>query len=108
MSAAQLRQLSPAQVERAALTTLTQRAAEGYWVHLDVDVLDPTLMPVVDSPTPDGLTFQELIQLLRPLLSADLAVGLEVTIFDPDLDPDGTLAQRLADMLVVALEPDAD
>ena len=24
----------------------------GYWVHLDVDVLDPSVMPAVDAPTP--------------------------------------------------------
>ncbi|MFD5265001.1 arginase family protein [Streptomyces sp. NPDC058335] len=28
---------------------------DGFWVHLDADVLDPTVMPAVDSPDPDGL-----------------------------------------------------
>jgi hypothetical protein len=32
-------------------------------------------------------------------------VGLEVTILDPDLDEDGTLAGRFADLIVGALWP---
>ena len=31
-----------------------------YWVHVDADVLDSALVPAVDSPAPDGLTFEEL------------------------------------------------
>jgi arginase len=30
------------------------------------------------------------------LLASPKAVGLEITIFDPDLDPDGKLAAQLA------------
>jgi arginase len=41
-----------------------------------------------------------LITLLRALAACDLAVGAEVTIFDPDLDPDGHLAHQLTRMVV--------
>ncbi len=27
----------------------------GYWIQVDVDVLDPVHMPAVDSPDPGGL-----------------------------------------------------
>jgi hypothetical protein len=30
---------------------------------------------------------------------------VEVTVFDPDLDPDGRLAHELTDTLVTALDP---
>jgi hypothetical protein len=39
----------------------------------------------------DGLSFEELAELLRGLLAGP-ALGLQVTIFDPDLDP--TAARR--------------
>ena len=42
--------------------------------------------PRSTRPAPDGLTFEELAALLRALLAGD-AVGLQVTVFDPDLDP---------------------
>jgi arginase len=78
---------------------------DGYWVHLDADVLDPALMPAVDSPDPGGLSFDELASLLRPLLLSERAIGLQLTILDPDLDEDGHLAGRFADLVVAALCP---
>ncbi len=72
----------------------------GYWVHLDADILDAALLPAVDSPETGGLTFDDLSDLLRALLGSASAVGLEVTVFDPDLDPDGRLARLFADAIV--------
>lgn len=69
-----------------------------YWLQLDVDVLDPSVMPAVDSPDPGGLTVDALVALLRAL--APGAVGASVTVFDPDLDPTGALAVLLADVVV--------
>lgn len=69
----------------------------GYWLQLDVDVLDPAVMPAVDSPDPGGLTAEELVNLLREL--APGALGASVTVFDPDLDPDGRFARLLTDVL---------
>ena len=69
-----------------------------YWIHIDADVLR---LDAVDSPQPDGLSYDELAELLRRLLPG--AVGAQVTIFDPDKDPDGSAAQALTDCLVSAL-----
>lgn len=49
---------------------------DGYWIHLDVDILDPTVMPAVDSPDPGGLNPAELTGLLAAL--APGAVGAQV------------------------------
>ncbi|MFE4581997.1 arginase family protein [Streptomyces chartreusis] len=91
-----------------ALATVTRQAFEipeldGFWVHLDADVLDPSVMPAVDSPDPDGLMPDELVALLRPLLTSEHCVGLNVTIYDPDLDPEGTAGALLTDVVVTAL-----
>jgi len=75
---------------------------EGFWVHLDADVLDDTIMPAVDSRQPDGLSYTELIELLRPLLGSPLAAGMQVTIFDPELDKDGKIAEKFTDALIEA------
>lgn len=66
----------------------------GFWLQLDVDVLDPEHMPAVDSPDPGGLDPDELIALLSDL--APRAWGASVTVFDPDLDPDGAYADTVA------------
>lgn len=61
----------------------------GFWIHFDVDVLNDEIMPAVDSRTPDGLHYAELREILLPLLADSKAVGLTLTILDPDLDPTG-------------------
>jgi arginase len=76
---------------------------DGYFVHLDADVLDPSVMPAADAPDPGGLDYPQLAQLLCPLVTDPACVGVEVTIYDPDLDPDGRYAAALADTLVQAL-----
>jgi arginase len=69
---------------------------EGFWIHVDADVLDAKIMPAVDSPNPRGLSYVQLKNILATLLASPKAIGLEVTIFDPDLDPDGERAAQLA------------
>jgi arginase len=76
---------------------------DGFWIHVDVDVVDPSVLPAVDSPTPGGLDATQLTDLLRGLVALPGAAGLEVTILDPDLDEDGSQAALLADILVSAL-----
>jgi len=78
---------------------------DGFWVHLDVDVLDPAVMPCVDAPAPEGLDHAELAELLAGLTVAPGCLGVEVTIFDPDLDPDGAYAKALVDTLARGLAP---
>ena len=56
-------------------------------------------MPAVDYRHPGGLTWQEAAEILGGLLASDGARGLEVTIFNPRLDPDGSIAQRLSDLI---------
>ena len=100
---ATLRRRGPAATAAAALAVLAGRGVEGFWIHLDTDVLDPAIMPAVDSPEPDGLAYDELVALLRAFTASKLAVGMQLTIFDPELDPDGHLAAELADAVVAGL-----
>jgi len=79
---------------------------DRFWVHLDADVLDDAVMPAVDSRQPGGLGQAEFIEALRVLLRSGLAVGMDVTIFDPDLDPTGEIAEGLVSTLERAFEED--
>ncbi|GAA3387151.1 arginase family protein [Streptomyces roseoviridis] len=98
----ELREWGPADLGAATALSLETPALDGFWVHLDADVLDPTVMPAVDSPDPDGLLPDELLALLRPLVRSPRCVGLDVTIYDPDLDPDGTAGALLTDLVVAS------
>lgn len=99
VDAPQIRVRGAGHVLGKALATLTKPGLDGFWVHLDVDVLDDALMPAVDYRDPGGLTWQEAADILGGLLTSDRARGLEVTIFNPRLDPDCSIARRLADFI---------
>ena len=100
-TAGAIRAEGPATVAAAAVGHLG--SADGFWVHLDVDILEASVMPAVDSPDPGGLDGAEMVALLGPLLAAPGCAGVHIGIFDPDLDPDGRLAGFLADLVVAAL-----
>lgn len=96
-------------IERATRDALARLEREGgpagFWVHLDVDVLDDAIMPAVDYRLPNGLSWDELTVVLRAAVTSDRFAGLQVTIFNPTLDPDGRIANTLVDTLVEAISP---
>lgn len=98
-----LRTLGPQAAAERALERVTREGLDGFWVHVDADVLTPEELPAVDSPEPGGPTFAELATLLRPLLAHPRALGLELTIYDPELDPGLAGAPRLVELLAVGL-----
>jgi arginase len=94
-------------IERATRDALTHLervdGPTGFWIHLDVDVLDDAIMPAVDYRLPDGLSWAELTTVLRAVVASERAVGLDVTIFNPTLDSDGQIASALVDALATGL-----
>jgi arginase len=92
---------SPAQCVELTKSVVQRPELDGFWLHLDVDVLDPEVLAAVDSPASGGLSVQQLTDLLRQLVPA--ALGIHVTVFDPDLDPDGRQAALLTRCLTDGL-----
>ena len=94
-------------LELAAITL--ERVAggdvRGFWIQLDVDILNPSVMPAVESPQPGGPKPSELIRFLTPLVRHPKALGLSVTTYDPALDPDRSGARELLRMLEDLLVP---
>jgi arginase len=76
-----------------ALDHLGRAKIAGFWIHLDADVLDDAVMPAVDYRLPGGLSPTELSAVLRTLADSGKAVGLEITVFNPALDPNGSIAR---------------
>jgi arginase len=86
-----------------ALAALTRPELDGFFVHVDADCLNDDVMPAVDYRLADGLTPAELTTLLRTAIASGRAVGIEITIYNPNLDHDGAAGRRLAEILVAAL-----
>ena len=85
------------------ITTLLKNELTGFWIHLDADVLDDSIMPAVDYRLPGGITFSELSNLLKLLLLSKKAVGISLTIFNPTLDKDGSITRNFLSSIVEGL-----
>jgi arginase len=88
---------------RDALERVSRSELDGFWLHLDCDVLDDAVMPAVDYRLAGGLSWDELETVIRMAIETGRAVGLEVTIFNPALDSDGSITRTLVARLVRAL-----
>jgi arginase len=86
-----------------AVAHLTRENLAGFFIHLDADCLDDDIMPAVEYRLDDGLSLDELKTTLRIALYSGKAVGLEVTIYNPDLDDDGSAGLELTEALAQAL-----
>ncbi len=95
----ELRSRTPGALAAAALDRVVSTDLHGFWIHLDVDLLNPSAMPAVDSPEEGGPMPEELLGVLGPLVRHPHALGLNVTIYDPALDPDRSGARRLVHLL---------
>jgi len=71
------------------LLEVQNKSLDGFWLHIDLDVLNDEIMPCVDSRTPDGLFYEEFNEICSFLFESDKLTGIEITILDPDLDPSG-------------------
>jgi arginase len=91
----------------AAVGHLTRDELDGFWIHVDCDVLDDAVMPAVDYRIPGGLSWDELEAAVRLAVGSGRAVGIEITIFNPRLDGDGSIAKALVRCLAAALAVDA-
>jgi arginase len=82
---------------------LQQDELLGFWIHIDADVLDDSIMPAVDYRLNGGLSFCELSELLKIIFASGRSVGMDVTIFNPNFDSDGSIAHRFVSSLLEGL-----
>ena len=105
----ELRRVGADEAARAAIEHLCRPELDGFWIHLDVDVLDDAIMPAVGYRMPDGLSWQELETILNAAMRSGRARGINITIFEPKLDNTGGIARDLVNTLARGLvrSPDA-
>jgi arginase len=96
LTAPEVRDRGAARVGTHAAARLAERPA---WLHLDLDVLDESVLPAVSYPQSLGLDWHELVDLVRPLVTAPNLLGVSVADFNPDRDTDGLHATRVVEAL---------
>jgi arginase len=94
-----------AAAERALAHLTRQGGPASFWVHVDADVLDDEVMPAVDYRQPGGMSPDELTTVLAAAIATGRVAGVEVTIYNPALDPDGSAGAVLTGVLARGLGP---
>lgn len=90
--------------EAAGLLAFARR--RQVWVHVDIDVVDPSDMPAVASPVAGGPSLSALAELLRSVAAVSAIRGIELCGYDPTKDASARLVAPLAELMAAAvLEP---
>jgi len=74
-------------LDRGSLSSMIRRLRnQPVYITLDLDVMDPSLLPGVGTPEPGGFTFHEFISLLKRLQTLHV-IGFDIVELTPDYDP---------------------
>ena len=99
-SAEELKQIGP---DRLALQELEHLdRPKNLWFHLDVDVLDPKIMPVC-FPEPGGLNHDETSLFLENCMTSGRFIGISIACYHPKIDPYLRAASKLAETVRSAI-----
>jgi arginase len=98
-----IRRIGVSAAVACALERVARPELDGFFIHFDADVLNDSIMPAVDYRLPDGLSWDEGVSVLSMAMRSGRVAGIEVTIYNPDLDTDRSAGRALTDMVVAAL-----
>ncbi len=98
-----IRELGIDSAAAAAVAHLSRADLDGFFIHVDADSLHDDVMPAVEYRLADGLTAGELERVLRIALASGKAMGIEITVYNPNLDENGAAGRALVAILVDAL-----
>jgi agmatinase len=63
--------------------TISRRLKERVYLTVDFDVIDPSEMPSVGTPEPDGMRFYEISQILKNVLKSKKLIGMDFVELSP-------------------------
>ncbi|MBV7485379.1 agmatinase [Bordetella sp. BOR01] len=75
----------------------------NYYLSIDADGLDATVMPAIDGPAPGGVTFVQARKLIHGLVSKGRVVGMDIVEIQPSKDTPARLTCVTAGRLIVNL-----
>lgn len=93
---------APASVTREAVQHL-RSTSDRWWLHVDLDVLDPDHFASQGVPgddgTPLGLGWDQLTHALTAAVAEGGCLGWSIAIYDPEQDPSGADAARIVQLV---------
>ena len=89
----------------AAKDVLTHLHADSreYVVHLDTDLISNAEFPAVNVPAEGGMPLADVRAALTEAARSTYLVGLTISQYNPDKDPDASAAKKLVNLLVESL-----
>ncbi|NMF90086.1 agmatinase [Aromatoleum petrolei] len=93
------------ELHEVGMDAVLERIPDGgnYYLTIDADGLDPTIMPAVDGPAPGGVTFVQARKLIHGLVRKGRVVGMDIVEIQPSKDNASKLTCVTAGRLIVNL-----
>lgn len=99
------------EITRADLSKVTDAAldsilkvAKSFWLHIDLDVLSSEALPAVNYQQSGGLSWAQLTEICITAVARDSVIGLDVTDYNPELDPGQKKASRIVGFITEVVE----
>ncbi|WP_298954623.1 agmatinase [uncultured Methylobacterium sp.] len=76
------------EVHDAGIDAIIDRIPDGgrYYLTIDADGMDPSVMPAVEGPAPGGLTFHQARKLIHALVRKGRLLGMDIVEITPSSD----------------------
>ncbi|MBB4003652.1 MAG: agmatinase [Aurantimonas endophytica] len=76
------------EVHDLGIDAIIDRIPDGgrYYITIDADGLDPSVMPGVEGPAPGGLTFHQVRKLIHGLVRKGRVLGMDIVEITPSAD----------------------
>jgi arginase len=98
----EVRSAGSGHIGRQVAQVLAGRAV-NIWVHLDLDIVDPSLFFANDAPVPDGLDWTELAELLAAICDSTALSGISLGCYNPEKDRNQANGVQIVETLRMAL-----
>jgi agmatinase len=87
--------MSDLALNKASIDQIVDSLSEDVYITIDVDVLDPSVMPAVGTPEPDGMSWRQILDIIESVALHRHVVGFDLMEFCPGEGP-GSCAFLLA------------
>lgn len=76
------------ELQRIGMEAVLERIPAGgnYYITIDADGMDPTIMPAVNGPAPGGVTYPQMRTLIHGLVNKGRVVGMDIVEITPRKD----------------------
>ena len=82
------------ELQEVGMKTILDRIPDGgnYYLTIDADGVDPTIMPAVAGPAPGGVNYPQMRTLIQGLVKKGNVVGMDIVEITPSRDINGITA----------------